>query len=204
MGNEVLDAMPFRRVRMKNGKWVELGVGFKRSEGKSFLIEAERNVQCELLSEYVSKISNLAPEGFTTEVNVGLKGFLKNIYLSFSNLSGLFVDYGNNHDELIVSNRLDGTVRGYSGHKYIKNPLKSPGSHDITANVNFDDFQEIAEECGFDIGKPVDQYRFLTNAAKTGCLKLKLAKLKEQKKKNLLINLKCLFIPQQWELHLRS
>ena len=93
MGNEVLDAMPFRRVRMKNGKWVELGVGFKRSEGKSFLIEVERNVQCELLSEYVSKISNVAPEGFTNEVNVGLKGFLKNIYLSFSNLSGLFVDY---------------------------------------------------------------------------------------------------------------
>ena len=56
MGNEVLDAMPFRRVRMKNGKWVELGVGFKRSEGKRFLIEAERNVQCELLSEYVSII----------------------------------------------------------------------------------------------------------------------------------------------------
>ena len=106
MGNEVLDAMPFRRVRMKNGKWVELGVGFKRSEGKIFLIEAERNVQCELLSEYVSKISNVAPEGFTNEVNVGLKGFLKNIYLSFSNLSGLFVDYGNNHDELIASNRL--------------------------------------------------------------------------------------------------
>ena len=53
MGNEVLDAMPFRRVRMKNGKWVELGVGFKRSEDKSYLIESERNVQCELLSEYL-------------------------------------------------------------------------------------------------------------------------------------------------------
>lgn len=195
MGNEVLDAMPFRRVRMKNGKWVELGVGFKRSEDKSFLIEAERNVQCELLSEYVSKISNVAPEGFTTEVNVGLKGFLKNIYLSFSNLSGLFVDYGNNHDELIVSNRLDGTVRGYSGHRYIKNFLKSPGSHDITANVNFDYFQEIAEECGFDIGEPVDQYRFLTNAAKEWLLEIETSEIERIEKDKVINQFKMLIHP---------
>ena len=105
------------------------------------------------------------------------------------------MDYGNNHDELMVSNRLDGTVRGYSGHKYIKNLLKSPGSHDITANVDFDYFQEIAEECGFDIGEPVDQYRFLTNAAKEWLLEIETSEIERTEKEKVINQFKMLIHP---------
>ena len=85
---------------------------------------------------------------------------------------------------MCIRDRLDGTVRGYSGHKYIKNLLKSPGSHDITANVDFDYFQEIAEECGFDIGEPVDQYRFLTNAAKEWLLEIETSEIENRKRQS--------------------
>ncbi len=166
LGNEVLDAMPFKRVRFRNKKWVELGVGLEKSDKSLSLIEVENGIQCELLSAWALDASNELPEGFTTEVNLCLNKFIESIYSSFSKVSGLFIDYGSTTDELIASNRLSGTVRGYSDHKYITDLLASPGTHDITANVNFDDFRLMAQRAGFQVIGPIEQYRFLTNAAK--------------------------------------
>ena len=44
LGNEVLDAMPFKRVRFRNKKWVELGVGLEKSDKSLSLIEVENGI----------------------------------------------------------------------------------------------------------------------------------------------------------------
>ena len=191
LGNEVLDAMPFKRVRFRNKKWVELGVGLEKSDKSLSLIEVENGIQCELLSAWALDASNELPEGFTTEVNLRLNKFIESIYSSFSKVSGLFIDYGSTTDELIASNKLGGTVRGYSDHKYITDLLASPGTHDITANVNFDDFRLMAQRAGFEVIGPIEQYRFLTNAAKNWLIDIEKVKCREAIKNRLLTNSKC-------------
>ena len=195
LGNEVLDAMPFKRVRLRNKKWVELGVGLEKSEKSLSLIEVENSIQCESLRAWSLDASNELPEGFTTEVNIRLNKFIDSIYSSFSKVSGLFIDYGSTTDELIASNRLGGTVRGYSDHKYITDLLASPGTHDITANVNFDDFRLIAQRAGFEVIGPIEQYRFLTNAAKNWLIDIEKSQLQRADKEKIINQFKMLIHP---------
>lgn len=195
LGNEVLDAMPFKRVRFRNKKWVELGVGLEKSDKSLSLIEVENGIQCELLSAWALDASNELPEGFTTEVNLRLNKFIESIYSSFSKVSGLFIDYGSTTDELIASNRLGGTVRGYSDHKYITDLLASPGTHDITANVNFDDFRLIAQRAGFEVIGPIEQYRFLTNAAKNWLIDIEKSQMQRADKEQIINQFKMLIHP---------
>ena len=195
LGNEVLDAMPFKRVRFRNKKWVELGVGLEKSDKSLSLIEVENGIQCELLSAWALDASNELPEGFTTEVNLCLNKFIESIYSSFSKVSGLFIDYGSTTDELIASNKLGGTVRGYSDHKYITDLLASPGTHDITANVNFDDFRLIAQRAGFEVFGPIEQYRFLTNAAKNWLIDIEKSQMQRADKEQIINQFKMLIHP---------
>ena len=195
LGNEVLDAMPFKRVRFRNKKWVELGVGLEKSDKSLSLIEVENGIQCELLSAWALDASNELPEGFTTEVNLRLNKFIESIYSSFSKVSGLFIDYGSTTDELIASNRLGGTVRGYSDHKYITDLLASPGTHDITANVNFDDFRLMAQRAGFEVIGPIEQYRFLTNAAKNWLIDIEKSQMQRDDKEQIINQFKMLIHP---------
>ena len=195
LGNEVLDAMPFKRVRFRNKKWVELGVGLEKSDKSLSLIEVENGIQCELLSAWALDASNELPEGFTTEVNLRLNKFIESIYSSFSKVSGLFIDYGSTTDELIASNRLGGTVRGYSDHKYITDLFASPGTHDITANVNFDDFRLIAQRAGFEVVGPIEQYRFLTNAAKNWLIDIEKSQMQRADKEQIINQFKMLIHP---------
>ena len=195
LGNEVLDAMPFKRVRFRNKKWVELGVGLEKSDKSLSLIEVENGIQCELLSAWALDASNELPEGFTTEVNLCLNKFIESIYSSFSKVSGLFIDYGSTNDELIASNKLGGTVRGYSDHKYITDLLASPGTHDITANVNFDDFRLIAQRAGFEVFGPIEQYRFLTNAAKNWLIDIEKSQMQRADKEQIINQFKMLIHP---------
>lgn len=195
LGNEVLDAMPFKRVRFRNKKWVELGVGLEKSDKSLSLIEVENGIQCELLSAWALDASNELPEGFTTEVNLRLNKFIESIYSSFSKVSGLFIDYGSTTDELIASNRLGGTVRGYSDHKYITDLLASPGTHDITANVNFDDFRMMAQRAGFEVIGPIEQYRFLTNAAKNWLIDIEKSQMQRADKEQIINQFKMLIHP---------
>lgn len=195
LGNEVLDAMPFKRVRFRNKKWVELGVGLEKSDKSLSLIEVENGIQCELLSAWALDASNELPEGFTTEVNLRLNKFIESIYSSFSKVSGLFIDYGSTTDELIASNKLGGTVRGYSDHKYITDLLASPGTHDITANVNFDDFRLIAQRAGFEVIGPIEQYRFLTNAAKNWLIDIEKSQMQRADKEQIINQFKMLIHP---------
>ena len=195
LGNEVLDAMPFKRVRFRNKKWVELGVGLEKSDKFLSLIEVENGIQCELLSAWALDASNELPEGFTTEVNLCLNKFIESIYSSFSKVSGLFIDYGSTTDELIASNKLGGTVRGYSDHKYITDLLASPGTHDITANVNFDDFRLMAQRAGFQVIGPIEQYRFLTNAAKNWLIDIEKSQMQRADKEQIINQFKMLIHP---------
>lgn len=195
LGNEVLDAIPFKRVRFRNKKWVELGVGLEKSDKSLSLIEVENGIQCELLSAWALDASNELPEGFTTEVNLRLNKFIESIYSSFSKVSGLFIDYGSTTDELIASNRLGGTVRGYSDHKYITDLLASPGTHDITANVNFDDFRLMAQRAGFEVIGPIEQYRFLTNAAKNWLIDIEKSQMQRADKEQIINQFKMLIHP---------
>ena len=195
IGNEVLDALPFRRVRLRDKKWMELGVGINRDGEKKKLIEAEKCIHNESLISRVADFPKELPDGFTAEVNINFKQLLSGISSSFVKLEGYFVDYGSSHDELMDLSRSEGTVRAYSGHQYVKNVLLSPGSNDITSNVDFDWFRASAKKHEFITNEPIDQYRFLTNAAEPWLLKIEKSGIQNVENMKLINQFKMLIHP---------
>ena len=120
---------------------------------------------------------------------------LSGISSSFVKLEGYFVDYGSSHDELMDLSRSEGTVRAYSGHQYVKNVLLSPGSNDITSNVDFDWFRASAKEHEFITNEPIDQYRFLTNAAEPWLLQIEKSGIQNVENMKLINQFKMLIHP---------
>ncbi len=195
IGNEVLDALPFRRVRLRDKKWMELGVGINRDGEKKKLIEAEKCIHNESLISRVADFPKELPDGFTAEVNINFKQLLSGISSSFVKLEGYFVDYGSSHDELMDLSRSEGTVRAYSDHQYVKNVLLFPGSNDITSNVDFDWFRASAKEHEFITNEPIDQYRFLTNAAEPWLLQIEKSGIQNVENMKLINQFKMLIHP---------
>ena len=158
VGNEVLDAMPVHIVA-KNQRWLELGVGF---DGKHFhwcdysdsgdAVSAIQNIESEL---------GLLPEGYSTEVNLNYKPWLRALQASAQQVVVVMIDYGYEQAQYYHPERCDGTLICHYRHRAHPDPLVYPGLQDITAFVDFDAFAAAALESGFEIGGFSTQGQFL-------------------------------------------
>ena len=163
--NEVLDAMPVKRVRWRGEKWLEICVGIEGEAKERKFIEVERPINCSSLLFAVKDFPEELSEGFTIEVNLKLEGLFGAMDAGFDVLHVCLIDYGFSSDDFFDPVRKSGTLRAYSGHEMMDSPLSNPGSCDLTAHVNFDHVSGIAERRGFDVSEMTDQHHFLVKAA---------------------------------------
>ncbi len=160
--NELLDAVPFRRVRLQGGAWVELHVAL--NEAGDF-IWRERCPENGVLCARLAWLGNDFPEGYTTEIapavasQVSLAaGRLRQGYL-------FFADYGYPARDYYAPHRTAGTMRCYHRHRAHENPFDAIGETDITAHVDFSLAAMAAVQAGCGVLGFLDQARFLTAAA---------------------------------------
>jgi len=154
IANEVLDAIPAKRLILSGGRFVELGVDF-----------IDGNFQWKPLDEpYLNSLTSLpaiCDEGYTTEVNLQALAWIDSLYSIMSKGIVLLIDYGMDRNEYHHPQRKDGTLRCYYKHKASDNPFNNIGKQDITTSVNFSDVAEQAVEVGFELSGYCTQAMFL-------------------------------------------
>jgi len=152
--NEVLDAIPAKRIIFSDGRFVELGVDF-----------VDGTFQWKPLDETYSNSLTSLPEnrdeGYTTEVNLQALAWIDSLYNAMSKGTVLLIDYGMDRNEYHHPQRKDGTLRCYYQHKASDNPFVNIGKQDITTSVNFSDIAERSVESGFELSGYCTQAMFL-------------------------------------------
>ena len=154
VANEVLDAMPAKRLIHQSGVFYELGVESKNDQFAWKSLAAPYINDQFLLPEAVC-------ENYTTEVNERALAWINSLSKVLSQGLVLLIDYGMGRDEYYHEQRDEGTLRCYYQHKASDNPFEHIGEQDITTSVNFSDIADQAKCSGFDVAGYATQAMFL-------------------------------------------
>ena len=171
VANEFLDAMPVKRLRWRNGRWLQICVA-DGEQTEAVFNEVEVPIENPELSRVADTLPLSLDDGFTIELNMGLKGWFHDLSHAFEMLYCCLIDYGLCEGEVFSPARKAGTLRGYLRHHVHDCPFSRPGITDLTAHVDFDRVIATAKTAGFDVINFTDQHRFLVNAAKSWLLEV--------------------------------
>jgi len=160
VANEVLDAMPVERFVMRGGEVLAQGVScsagrlqWSDSPAPPALAAVVRRIEREVGAAW--------PEGYASEVNLGLADWLASLASSLSRGVMLFVDYGLPRREFYTPGRRDGTLLCHFRHRFHDEPFARPGLQDITAWVDFTAVAESAEAAALSVAGYTTQAHFL-------------------------------------------
>jgi SAM-dependent MidA family methyltransferase len=140
VANELLDNLPFRRIRRRGGTPVEIRIA---ADGDAF-VEVERPLDGE-------KLDGLAlDDGEEAVIPTAALGFVDELGSILRRGYALLIDYASTGT---------GTerVHGYRDHRVVADVLDAPGSADITAGVDFDAIARRARETGLEAFETVSQ-----------------------------------------------
>ncbi len=154
IANEVLDAIPAKRITFSKGSFVELGVDFQNG---SFQWQKFSHPFADLRIA----TPNISEEGYCTEINLQSNAWIKSLYDQISQGTVLLIDYGMTRSEYYHPQRNDGTLKCFFNHKAGDDPFCNIGNQDITTSVNFSDIAESAVEAGFKLSGYCTQAMFL-------------------------------------------
>jgi NADH dehydrogenase [ubiquinone] 1 alpha subcomplex assembly factor 7 len=149
LAHELLDNLPFRRLRLTETGPREIRVGL---DGERFV----EVLTSELNEEMVITAAKLEEVGEETVLPVGSFGFIDAVAAEFSGGSGyaLMIDYG-------ADGHTGGPVHGYAEHRLVEDVLADPGGSDITSGVDFTELAARAWERGLTAKGSVTQRRAL-------------------------------------------
>jgi|SRR5688572_16461521 len=133
LANEVMDAIPFERFRIKDQKVYQLGVAF---ENNQFELQENFSPELEKTVKSILEIETL-PEGYTSEISLLLPPWIKTLGRTLKQGIILLFDYGYGRREYYHPGRNNGTFSCFYQHRVHDNPFFAPGLQDITANVDF-------------------------------------------------------------------
>lgn len=143
LANEVLDNVPFHRLRERDGRVVEVLVG---ADGRR-LVEVEGRPSPAVLEALGPPLR----PGEERPVSPDAVAMVREVAGSLERGYAFFLDYGYGAGET------PGPVHGYRDHRVLEDVLDDPGSRDVTAGV---DLQAVAEEgrrAGLQVWGPVPQ-----------------------------------------------
>jgi len=154
IANEMLDAIPAKRLIFSDGRFVELGVDFDDGKFKWKAFE-------ESYSNSLTPLPTMCDEGYITEVNLQALAWIDSLYNAMTKGIVLLIDYGMDRSEFHHPQRKDGTLRCHYQHKANNNPFDNIGKQDITTSVNYSDLAEHAVKVGFELSGYCTQAMFL-------------------------------------------
>jgi SAM-dependent MidA family methyltransferase len=152
--NEVIDNFAVHQVIMKEHLH-EVYIDYKHGFVE-ILIPAKKE-----LIDYFNILNVQLPFDFRTEINLGVKSWLREISQSIKKGYLLTIDYGGLSKELYKKKRSCGTLICYSKHHRNDNPYQYIGKQDITTHVNFSALDLLGKEFELDSCGYVNQAQFL-------------------------------------------
>ncbi|CAN5672114.1 SAM-dependent methyltransferase [soil metagenome] len=146
LANEVADALPIHRLEMTEEGWME-GYVFWDGDGfdwtlDEFSPEAEAafmelaDANLDFSFDDIVEVSPATAAWFDKAIEGLERGYV------------VIIDYGYPATVLYSSHRLDGTLRGYSGHTVSDDPFTNVGLQDLTAHVDFTSLRKAGEASG--------------------------------------------------------
>jgi SAM-dependent MidA family methyltransferase len=166
LSNELLDALPARRFGWDaaSRSWFEWGVA---AEGDRFVWT---RLSCVPPSPFLPlpsapELLEALPDGYTLEISPAAEQWWSNAARWLKHGKLVTFDYGFGADELLCSNRPQGTLRAYRKHQQVEDILADPGLQDITAHVNFARIQQAGIAAGLQTECFEMQGQYLTRLA---------------------------------------
>ncbi len=160
LGNEVLDAMPVEVIRVTESGVERAGVAAAEGEFRW----AWRPAPDELVAE-AARLS--LPAGYTTEIGVVGRAFVRSLGAVLRRGVAIFVDYGFPAREYYHPQRAQGTLMCHYRHRAHGDPFFLPGLQDITAHVDFTAVARAAAEAGMEVLGYTSQAQFLIGCGLT-------------------------------------
>lgn len=149
--NELVDALPVHRVRIRDGGLEEW---FVTLSGDGQPVETWRDAENPEFLSYIKKSDLRLREGHEYELNLDAIRWLETASRTLARGVLLTIDYGDLSDHL--SEKPDGTVRGFSKHRVTTDFLARIGEQDLTADANFSALAAFGEDFGL---KPIKLQR---------------------------------------------
>ena len=161
IANEVLDAMPVECFRVDGDNAIE-SLMVTVEEGNKLVA---KYVADENTGERIKSIQQRSEiefdQGYRSEINLALHGWLSALESKTNKAVILLVDYGYNEKEYYHPDRTEGTLMCYCQHKAHDDYFWWPGLQDITAFVNFTDVAYSAVDLGLEVSGYTTQAAFL-------------------------------------------
>lgn len=160
LANEVLDALPVQRFRIRGSQVNAIGVTWQLGR----LDWSETHADDAMLAAVRKIEANLGeplPDGYTSEINMRLRPWVSGIAASLREGVALFIDYGLPQRQYYRGERREGTLLCHFRHRFHDDPLLHVGVQDIGAWVDFTAVAETAVDAGMGVAGFTTQAHFL-------------------------------------------
>ncbi|MBM3303444.1 MAG: SAM-dependent methyltransferase, partial [Deltaproteobacteria bacterium] len=159
VSNELLDALPTHKVVQKDGRLKEAYITLRDGRFVETVDELSTPLlETQLLDEGIS-----LPEGHSTEVNLNLGLWVRDVAKRLQRGFVITFDYGYPARELYSPARAQGTIMTYYQHTYGTDPYLRIGEQDITSHVDFTAVILAGERNGLHFWGFLSQRDFLLN-----------------------------------------
>ncbi len=154
IGNEVVDALPPRRLIFHSGLWHELKVIEDQTSPDALTWQTGPPVQADLPDD-------ARQTGYTTEDQPMLKPWVQTVTQALSRGALALVDYGYTRHEYYHRQRGAGTAIAHYRHRAHDNLLWMPGLQDLSVSVDFSALAQAITEAGLTLTGYTSQAQFL-------------------------------------------
>ncbi|MGC3983019.1 MAG: SAM-dependent methyltransferase [Steroidobacteraceae bacterium] len=163
VANEVLDALPVQRFSVQQGELQAMGV-INTGNGLDWQARPADRALSTALQAIRDNVKVIWPEGYCSEVNLQLPGWIHALANSLQQGVLLFIDYGLPQHQYYAGERSRGTLSCFFRQRMHEDPLINVGLQDITAWVDFTAVAEAGIAAGLELRGFATQAHFLFGA----------------------------------------
>ncbi|MET0533070.1 MAG: SAM-dependent methyltransferase [Steroidobacter sp.] len=160
LANEVLDALPVQRFRIRGLQVNQLGVTWQLGRLDWSEVHAEGALEA-AVREIEYNLGEPFADGYTSEINLRLVPWIASIANAIQEGVAFFIDYGLPRRQYYASGRRDGTMLCHFRHRFHDDALINVGLQDVGAWVDFTSVAESAVAAGMRVAGYTTQAHFL-------------------------------------------
>jgi SAM-dependent MidA family methyltransferase len=150
LANEVLDALPVERFRLRHGRPSQLGVQVAGGQF-AWAEQPATGPLAAAVADLQGELGQSLPEGYTTEIGLRQPVWLRSLFAALGRGLALCIDYGGTRREIYHVGRRDGTLVCHYRHRQHTDPFFLPGLQDLTAWVDFSAAAHAAADAGLEV-----------------------------------------------------
>lgn len=160
LANEVLDALPVQRFRVRGTQINTVGVTWQLGRLDWSEVHADAALEAAIRAIECANGEPFA-DGYLSEINMRMAPWIRGLADALTEGVALFIDYGLPQRQYYRGERREGTLLCHYRHRFHDEPLLNVGVQDIGAWVDFTAVAEAASDAGLRVAGFTTQAHFL-------------------------------------------